>query len=385
MSRWPEDVPDLSDGRVSLRAHRADDIPAIVEMCRDPVSRRWAELPHPYGTTESESYVSERVAPGWRDGTARGWAIEIPDENGSRRYAGNLDIRGGPAATIGFILHPWARGRGAMSGAVRLALDWSFNHGTESVTWLARVGNVASRRVAWASGFTFQGTLPRQLGVPPLADAWIATVVAGDGLRPRTRWLTPTVVSGDRIRLRPFAGTDVSRIIEGCSDGRSSHWLSLLPVPYTEAAAQTYLGSMPVSQSLGRGVTWCIADLQSDSLLGSIGLMDLDADKASAEIGYWAHPDSRGRGIMTEAVTHLVAHAVAPIAEGGLGLRRLELLAAAGNTASIEVARRAGFTQVGRERQAELLRDGSYDDLITFDLLASQWQPVRRPSGSASE
>jgi len=57
-------------------------------------------------------------------------------------------------------------------------------------------------------------------------------------------------------------------------------------------------------------------------------------------------------------------------ADGGLGLRRLELFAAAGNAASAHIARRTGFVEVGRERQAELLGDGSYDDLLTLDLLS---------------
>jgi len=385
MTRWPEDVPRVTDGKVSLRAHREHDLDAIVEMCRDPLSRRWAaNLPDPYGPGDAEAFLRESVAPGWELGTSRGWAIEAIDSSGLPRFAGNVDIRGGPDATIGFVLHPWARGHGVMSGAVRLALRWCFAEaGIELVSWMSQVGNVASRRVAWAAGFTFHTTMPRVLRRGgPATDAWIATVLPGDDLRPKTRWLSPTVLQGDRVRLRPFADSDINKIVEACSDARTSHWLAMLPAPYTEVAAREYLHSRPVNESLARGVTWCIADLESDSLLGCIGLMDLDMDRASGEVGYWTHPDARGRGIMTEAAALAVAHALDAIAGGGLGLRRLELLAAAGNTASIEVARRAGFVQVGRERQAELLRDGTYDDLITFDLLASHWRPGQRPTGS---
>ncbi|MDQ3643712.1 MAG: GNAT family N-acetyltransferase [Actinomycetota bacterium] len=260
-----------------------------------------------------------------------------------------------------------------MSGAIRLALTWCFGvAGIESVTWLARVGNVASRRLAWATGFTFHGTLPRQLGRPPLSDAWVGTVVTGDSLQPRTHWLTPQVLPGRRVKLRPFGETDIPRIVEACSDPRSRHWLSELPAPYTEDSARAYLHSMPVEESLARRVAWCVADAESDSLLGSIALMDLEGDKPSGEVGYWTHPDARGRGVMTEAVALVVEHGLTPTAEGGLGMRRLQLLSAAENTASMEIARRAGFRQVGRERQAELLGDGSYDDLVTFDLLAAE-------------
>ena len=40
-----------------------------------------------------------------------------------------------------------------------------------------------------------------------------------------------------------------------------------------------------------------------------------------AEIGYWAHPEARGRGVTSAAVELVVAHAFAPIADGGLGRR----------------------------------------------------------------
>lgn len=387
MFRWPDDVPELFDGRVRLRAHRDADLPGIVDMCRDPITKKWTDLPDPYGSNDAETFVRELVAEGWRSGRARGWAIEAVDATGTAHYAGNVDIRGGPPATIGFILHPWARGRGVMSSAVRLALQWAFAETElESVTWLSRVGNVASRRVAWASGFAFHGTLPRQLGRPPLSDAWIGTIVAGDELRPRTRWLIPAILRGERIVLRPFTDADVPRIVEACSDARSKHWLSTLPSPYTEDSARAYLDTMPPAESVAHRVAWCGADPDTDLLLANIAIFDLGGDDPSAgEIGFWTHPGARGRGMMTEAVGLVVEHALTPLTDSGLGLRRLQLLAAAGNAASGHIARRTGFLEVGRERQAELLGDGSYDDLITFDVLVGDdrlaYTPGRRRCG----
>lgn len=383
MFGWPEDVPVLTAGDVTLRAHHGDDLEPIVEMCRDPLSQHWTEhLPDPYERSHAEWYVYENVAQKWRSGTARAWAVDAVDESGRPRYAGNIDLRAGPAADIGFLLHPWARGRGVMSGAVRLAMDWSFTHGgVDSVTWRSRVGNIASRRVAWAAGFAFFGTLPRQLGIqPPLADAWIGTVVAGDELRPRTTWLAPVVLHGNRIRLRPFTDADIPRIVEACSDPRTRHWLSALPDPYTEESARAYLDSRVVLESGGQAVTWCIADADTDVLLGNIAVFDLeDEAPCDGEIGYWSHPDARGAGIMTEAVDLLVKHAFTASVAGGLGLHRLQILTGAGNSASEHIARAAGFVEVGRERRAERLRDGSFDDLLTFDALSSDMHFLPTP------
>jgi RimJ/RimL family protein N-acetyltransferase len=72
----------------------------------------------------------------------------------------------------------------------------------------------------------------------------------------------------------------------------------------------------------------------------------------------------------------VIEHAFKPVAEGGLGRRRLVLFAAAGNTASAHVAEANGFTQVSSDRAASPRRDGTYDDLRGFDLLATDPRPV---------
>ena len=90
----------------------------------------------------------------------------------------------------------------------------------------------------------------------------------------------------------------------------------------------------------------------------------------SAEVGYWVHPRARGRGVATEAVRLMVAHAFAPAAEDGLGLRRLVLAHATGNEPSRAVALRNGFAPFGVERAAERLGDGTFADLHWYDLLS---------------
>jgi RimJ/RimL family protein N-acetyltransferase len=58
----------------------------------------------------------------------------------------------------------------------------------------------------------------------------------------------------------------------------------------------------------------------------------------------------------------------------GLGRRRLRLNAADGNSASLHIARTNGFVEVGRDRQAEPLGDGTFADLVRFDLLVDEWE-----------
>src|SRR6476659_9004336 len=97
----------------------------------------------------------------------------------------------------------------------------------------------------------------------------------------------------------------------------------------------------------------------------------VEQDVTGGEIGYWTHPHARGRGVTTEAVRLAVPHAFVPRAAGGLGRRRLRLHVADGIALSRAVALRCGFVEVGRDRSAERLGDGSYVDRLRHDLLAA--------------
>jgi ribosomal-protein-alanine N-acetyltransferase len=367
--RWPLNVPVLSDGVVTIRAHVPTDIDAMLEMAVDPDMVRWTGIPTPQTRAMSEQFAFTVLPRGWEDGSHRGWAIEAVDDDGRSRFAGNVDIRQRPIADIGFALHPWARGRGVMARAVRLAVDWALiEGGVEIVHWRSHVGNEASLRVAYATGFSLHGLTPGILHERgQVLDAWTGSFRFGDAPVPRTRWAEATVLESDRLRLRPFRDTDIPRIVEACSDPVSQRFLAGLPQPYTPAVARTYVHDCIWQAAIGAKATWAVADRDSDELLGNIAVMDmLGINPDSGEIGYWTHPDARGRGVMTEATRLVVRHA---LDADGLDRRRLVLYAATDNPASNAVAVAAGYSYYGTQRAAERLGDGSYDDLRGYELL----------------
>jgi ribosomal-protein-alanine N-acetyltransferase len=367
--RWPLTVPVLSDGVVTLRAHVPGDVDPMVEMAADPDMVRWTAIPDPYTPAMGEQFAFTAMPRGWETGTHRGWAIEAMDDEGRSRFAGNIDVRGKPIADIGFALHPWARGRGVMARAVRLAVDWSLTKGgVDIVHWRSHVGNAGSLRVAHATGFTLHGLVPGMLHERGrVLDAWTGSIQFGEAPFPRTAWAESPVLESPRLRLRPFTDADVPRIVESCSDVVSRHFLAALPRPYTPATARAYLDDCAWQAATGAKATWAIADRETDQLFGNIAVMDmLGVSGEHGEIGYWLHPDARGRGVVTEATRTVVAHALDP---DGLDRRRLVLYAAVDNVASNAVAVAAGFCLYGTQRVAERLGDGSYDDLNGYELV----------------
>lgn len=366
----PPVAPELSDGVVSLRQHRQDDVAAMVQMCRDPEMVRWTSAPQPYRREHAEAFVHRIVPRGWAHHDHRGWAIEAVDDDGAARFAGNVDVRGGPVADVGFALHPWARGRGVMHRALRLATRWCFDEAQVAVVhWRAHVGNAASRRAAWRAGFTFDGTTRALLHERGrLVDAWVGHLLPGDPAQPRTPWLEAPTLAGSRATLRAWTEADVPRIVETCADDRTRYWLAQLAQPYSTADARAYLSSLDEQASLGRQVGFAVADPDSDLMLGSLAVMGIS--EGSAEIGYWTHPSARGRGVMTEAVRLAAELALRCSDSGGLGLRRLLLRSAADNAASRRVATGARFEQCGVEHAVLRLGDGSWADEVRYELLA---------------
>ena len=163
--------------------------------------------------------------------------------------------------------------------------------------------------------------------------------------------------------------------MQACSDERTQLWLaSGLPSPYTLEDARSYIAVRHTEASEGKSLSWCVADPESDVCVGSVAIMHLrHALGTAGEIGYWTHPDARGHGIMSEAVRLAVRHAFIPREDGGLGRHRLQLVAAEGNAASQHIARVNGFVEVGRDRKAEPLGDGTFADLVRFDVLVDEW------------
>ena len=364
---FPDGVPVLiaAEAGVTLRAAGSGDLPGIVEQCRDPETIRWTTVPTPedgYQLRDAEEFLALTTA-GWTSGERLGWTIEA--QRGSQRgFCGSIDLHleGDGLAEIGFGLHPEARGHSIMTAAVRLVCDYAFEvAGLQVIRWRAVVGNWASRRVAANVGFVFDGSVRRLLAHRgELLDGWIATLTREDPRVPQP-WLHPVELLGRGIRLRAFRASDVDRIVEACSDTRTAHWLVSMPRPYQRHHAFAYLESLLELAARGIGVTWCMADPEDDRCLGSISLDGLNGYARRGEIGYWAHPDARGRGMVTEAVRLVTRHA----RDTGLATS-LIIRCARGNAASRRVAERAGYTKVGIQPRSEPLGDGQLADLVLY-------------------
>lgn len=372
--RFPEEVPTLTDGVVTLRAHRHDDAEGIWEQCQDPLSQEWTTVPVPYSRNDAVDFIT-RVGDRWTRDEIWNFAIETAGGAGPGRFGGTigLDPKSPGVAEIMYGAHPAVRGRGVMSRALQLILDWAFEATpVRTVIWWANAGNVASWRVAWRNGFSFDGQSREVLmhrGV--LRDGWMGTLRSTDSREPKTRWLVRPDITGDRVRMRAPRREDARRVLESTTDPASWHWLAAYGAGRPLPEIERWIRDDPLRASLGRGFAWTLADPGTDLYCGQLNVFDVDgSDHKTAELGYWLHPDSRGRGVLHEAIERASEVLFAAEDIGGTGLRRLRLNISDGNIASMRLAYATGFTECGRDRATSVLADGSIVDTLRYERLA---------------
>jgi RimJ/RimL family protein N-acetyltransferase len=192
----------LAGDRVRLSVPTAADVDRITEICQDPVIQRWTTVPSPYRREHAEGFVMTMVPQGWARENDFTWAVRAPGDvrpgDPEPPVLGMVGIRlddgpaGQRAGEFGFWTAPDARGRGLMTEAARLVVDFGLDPeglGLACAVWRAEVGNWASRRVAWKLGVRVEGQVRGMLvHRDHRVDGWIGTLLPGDRREPNEPW-----------------------------------------------------------------------------------------------------------------------------------------------------------------------------------------------------
>lgn len=168
-----------------------------------------------------------------------------------------------------------------------------------------------------------------------------------------------TVAGG--VVLRPPQLTDLPAVIwHGGHTDPDEQWLGMIDVPHpcSGEQAEELLAELMRGWAGRFGLVRFIVDLQTDNLLGKVGLSR--HSPTCIEVSYGIAAGSRGRGLATR-VLRLVAEEVlerARIAE------RLEAVIDPKNLASVRVATKTGFVYDGLRRGVVPGTDMPFEDLV---------------------
>lgn len=151
------------------------------------------------------------------------------------------------------------------------------------------------------------------------------------------------LAEGPRVGIRPYTYEDGAEFIARARESKDLHQPWLFP-PTTDAAYAGYAGRLIEDHSKA-GFLVCEKDAgeHGGGLAGFININNIvEGGFQCGALGYGVFAHAAGRGLMREAMGLVVGHAFGP-----MRLHRLEINVQPGNTASIALARGAGFRLEG--------------------------------------
>lgn len=145
----------------------------------------------------------------------------------------------------------------------------------------------------------------------------------------------PPLRSGS-LTLRPWREADAAVLVAAWADAEIARWTGV-PARRDRVAATRWIAGGEGRRERGLAID-LVLDV-AGSVIGEVGLAELDGEAGRAEIGWWVEARQRGRGWARTA-----AHLLAAWAVEELCLDTVVARCATDNPASGRVAAAAGFT-----------------------------------------
>lgn len=141
----------------------------------------------------------------------------------------------------------------------------------------------------------------------------------------------------DDIVLRPFGVEDARQLYEAVHESvkQLRPWMAWANDAYTEATAREYIA---ITRARWEERTlYAFAVTRNDEILGGCTLSSIHSVYRYCNLGYWVRRSCHGQGIAGRA-----AKLAARFSFEKVGLVRVEIVVAVGNTASMRVAEKLG-------------------------------------------
>lgn len=178
------------------------------------------------------------------------------------------------------------------------------------------------------------------------------------------------VLVGDRVYLRPLERADAPTFADATATETTmfskTGRLPLSPLAFEEA----FDGPLPDGPPVA--ISFAVARIADDRLLGSVALLDVDWVNRTAETAsYLMGEDVRGQGFGTESKMLLLEYAFDHI-----HLHVVQSWVRSTNTRSAAALVKQGYQPAGR-RYWKAFQAGAYVDHLIFDLLRDEWVEAR--------
>ena len=182
-------------------------------------------------------------------------------------------------------------------------------------------------------------------------------------------------ISSERLRLRALRQEDAVPLSASYSDPETMEYWSCPPLNDLEAAREFVRKDLE-SDARGDSLNWAIVLDRPSAVIGKCILFNYSESNRRAEVGYILNRDYWRRGLALEAMTSLIDFAF-----NTLGMHRLEADTDPGNTGSLGLLEKLGFSREGLFRDRWFVY-GQWQDSVMLGLLKTRLGPAVYPPPS---
>lgn len=158
--------------------------------------------------------------------------------------------------------------------------------------------------------------------------------------------------------IRPYRLEDIDEVYAAADESREpiARWMGWMTPDYSREHAVKWVEQAIASWERGDAYEHLIVDLVDGSIVGACGLNQLNRVNGYCNLGYWVRASRLGQGAARQAALLLRDFGFET-----LGLNRLEIVVADGNTFSRKVAESTGAVYEGLQQMRLKVGDIAHD------------------------
>lgn len=164
----------------------------------------------------------------------------------------------------------------------------------------------------------------------------------------------------DRLLLRKLVSDDDRYIFEYQSNKENFQFVDM-PIYTNIEEVENYINKMNNGVEKNKWIIWAIADINTNTILGTISIWNISKEKSKAELGYGLFPGNIGKGIMSEALKKVVEYGF-----NNMGLKIIEAYTSTRNQKSIALLERNDFSKKSLFVETETL-SGEPMEMVIYE------------------
>jgi len=142
--------------------------------------------------------------------------------------------------------------------------------------------------------------------------------------------------------LRKMNYTDVTDLYEMRKDPRMNEFVDTR-IDENIDETKNYIDLMNKGIDENKWIIWAIEHKQSNKVIGTVSIWNINSEKNSGEVGYGIIPDFQGQGLMKESLLSVIEYGFNP-----MNLKELYAYTEENNLNSIKLLEKCDFVEVNR-------------------------------------